>query len=201
MSAFDRNKTIRRVKLEQMISGLKKQLPNQTLTLAGRAVTTEDFAQEIQELVDASDATEISRAQWRGRVATEKRLFAERAGDLRALRSYLAAIHGDSPSASVALGEFGLEPRKPGRKTMATLVAAAAKSRATRKARHTMGSRQKRAVTGVVEVPNVAALGASSANPAAPPATPVNPIAPPAPSANPTAAPTVPATIPRPPQT
>ncbi len=51
-------------------------------------------------------------------------------------------------SAGATLIDFGMKPRRPAKKTAATKRAAAAKGMETRKARHTMGKKQKAKVRG-----------------------------------------------------
>ena len=55
-------------------------------------------------------------------------------------RNRMTAAFGDSAE---LLGQYGLKPRKPTVASPATRVAAAAKAKATRAARHTMGSKQR----------------------------------------------------------
>ena len=73
------------------------------------------------------------------------------------LTAFLMATFSRSPD---VLAVFGLAPRKTTTPTVQVLAAAAAKREATRKARNTMGSKQRKAVkgavTGVVVTPVVA---------------------------------------------
>ena len=82
-----------------------------------------------------------------------------------------------SPSSSARCGDtqahFGFAPRKKAVKTAETKANAAAKARATRAARHTMGSEQKKAITGA----------STATEPVTPATTPTNP----APAVNPQA--------------
>jgi hypothetical protein len=65
------------------------------------------------------------------------------------LRSALIAQYGKN--ANAILGDFGMNvPKTSGAKTVEAKATAAAKRTATRAARHTMGSEQKKNVTGNV---------------------------------------------------
>ena len=75
--------------------------------------------------------------------------------------------YGGDPA---ALADFGLPVRKKGVLTPAQKLASAAKARATRLARHTMGSKQKAAITGA-PAPAVTTPAASSGVTSPPPAT------------------------------
>jgi hypothetical protein len=66
---------------------------------------------------------------------------------LEALRHYVAAVFGTNSDEYLA---FGFAPPKPRVKSPEAKVIGAAKMRATRKARHTMGRKQRLAITGAV---------------------------------------------------
>jgi hypothetical protein len=87
---------------------------------------------------------------------------------IRAYQGYLVSLLGNAPS---TLAELGLAPRKaPTPLTVEQKATAAAKRAATRAARHTMGSVQKKAVTGDVKsvvITPVAASAPSATSPAA----------------------------------
>ena len=78
-------------------------------------------------------------------------LYAELRKDIipamAALRIHTDAMFGPRSS---AVDDFGLHVRTPTRPTVATQLAAAQKAAATRKARHTLGKKQRRAIRGVV---------------------------------------------------
>jgi lysylphosphatidylglycerol synthetase-like protein (DUF2156 family) len=56
------------------------------------------------------------------------------------------------------LTDFGLEPHKVAAKKPAVLVQASVKAKATRAARHTMGTAQKKGVTGQTVQPEATLL-------------------------------------------
>jgi hypothetical protein len=100
------------------------------------------------------------------------------------------AAFGSSPD---VLGDFGIAPKPRAQVTANAMVVANAKRAATRAARHTMGSKQRKAITGVV--PDVIVVPTKASSPAVTAPAPSSPTTP-ATSGSPTAAsnPTSPAT-------
>ena len=89
---------------------------------------------------------------------------------LQPLKALLVATHGNEAYAE--LGAFGMTPpRRRGPKTVAAKEAAIAHAALTREARHTMGPRQREAVTGLVRVPFTSAAGTPRDGPRHPSAT------------------------------
>jgi hypothetical protein len=150
MSTLDRNKPTRNDRLRLIASGVQKHFPNATLTLAGQTLTTSQLADRIQQDIAASDATDKARAAWLTQVQAERSTHASLAPVLRSLRSLVIAQFGDSPDAGDVLADFGYSPRKVPERTAAAKAQSADKGRATRAARHTMGSQQKKKVKGTV---------------------------------------------------
>src|SRR5581483_10415404 len=108
---------------------------------------------------------------------------------VRALRQYVINANGpDSP----VLADFGFAPPKQAGLTPEQLVARGQKAAATRKARHTMGKKQKASIKGTVAPTAPAtAAPASESTSATPPVAPVNAPAPAVPApAPPAVAPT-----------
>jgi hypothetical protein len=91
-------------------------------------------------------------------------------------RAYANTLIAANGSASSVLADYGLTPRKA-RAPMTTdkQAAAVAKRNATRAARHTMGSVQKKAVKGDVTGVNVTPVTSATPTPTTPPANPVTP--------------------------
>ena len=59
------------------------------------------------------------------------------------MRLYLIGVFGESPA---MLGDFGLKPRKKAKMSAEKMLRTVEKRNATRKARGTMGRRQKKAL-------------------------------------------------------
>jgi len=173
------NKVTLAQSLTRLIAGLKLHPSSTPVVLEGQSYTSSSLIELLQSLVDALTKVDAAKAQWSDTLQQMVGLKAEVIPVVGALRSYLLTTNGSSPS---VLGDYGLSPRKP--KTPLTgerQAAATAKARATRAARHTMGSKQKAGVkgdvTGVVVTP-VTAPKAPSPTPSTGPAVTPTPASP-----------------------
>jgi hypothetical protein len=152
-----------------LIAGTSKQFPNGQLTFGNVAYTAASLIGLLQSLVDAIVAGDAARSSARDALRAERETETKVGPVVRAYKRFLIATFG---SATQILAEFGLEPPKaPKPRTAEGIAAAAAKGRATRKARGTVGKRKKLAVkgdvTGVIVTP-VTHAGASSPSAAEP---------------------------------
>jgi hypothetical protein len=150
MTATDPNKPTRKSRLRLIIAGVQKQYPTGSLLLAGQTLTTSQLVQLIQQDIDASDAADKAHADWISQVQVERNSHQKVDPVLRALRSQVLAQFGDTKDAASTLATFGYSPRKVTPVPSDTKADAAAKGRATRAARHTMGKKQKASVKGTV---------------------------------------------------
>jgi hypothetical protein len=145
-------KNSRAATAENLIAGIAKRFPTATATLTfGNATrTVSQVAQLLQSFVDLRSAAVASQAAAKERVAAERAQSPALLVVLDEFVSFVRATFGNSPE---ALADFGLSPRK-GKKplTAEQKAVAAAKRKATREARRTMGSVQRKAVKGAVKV-------------------------------------------------
>jgi hypothetical protein len=184
----DKSKASRQDRIRKVTSGAAKHFPpTTTFTLAATTVTLPQLTQTCQKDIDASDAADQAKAEWLTSVQAQRDANAETDPILRAFKAYVISYFGDTQNAANTLADFGYTPRKPRSKDVAAKALAADKARATRKARGTMGPKQKKDIKGTVATPP--APGASTAS---------APVVSPAPSA-PTAAPPA-ATVATPPR-
>jgi hypothetical protein len=154
MSELNRNKPTRKDRLRLIISGVQKHFPKAQVVLARQTFNTvDDLVRFIQADIDITDATDKARADWRAGVQKERDSHQKLAPLLRSLKAYVTAQFGDTQDASSTLADFGYAPRKVAERPVAAKSEAAAKVRATRTARHTMGKNQKKAVKGTAGVP------------------------------------------------
>jgi hypothetical protein len=142
----------------QLIAGTNKHLANTTqVLLVGGSFTPAQIAERIQTLVKLRNDVDAAKATTKAKLAAEK-------ADMPALRtfmdayvSFVKAAFGSQPD---VLADFGIHPKTRVPLTVEAKAAAAAKRKATRAARNTMGSKQKKsvkgAVTGIVVTPIVA---------------------------------------------
>jgi hypothetical protein len=153
---------------QHLIDGLKKhEQALASLFIDGVSAKTADIVAVLQARGDAAKRTLATRATWQEAVLAERNERAKSKTLVSGLRQALKVAFANSPE---ALADFGLSPRKAAATTPEKRVAAAAKAKATRAARHTMGPKQKKAVKGTVPQTVPADGGAHAPAPA--PATP-----------------------------
>jgi hypothetical protein len=175
------NRTVNQVAIQDLIAGFKKH--DQTITsmfIKGTSMSTASIIAALQTLVDSSSNVVLTRAAWLHAVEVDRDLRAKTRALVTGVRQGLQVAFSDDIS---TLADYGLKPRQPRVLTPQQKVEATAKAKATRAARHTMGSKQKAQIKGTVEVPATAPTApppvATAPSPASPPAaTPV--VAPPA---------------------
>jgi hypothetical protein len=145
---------------EQLIAGTGKHLASTTqVMVAGGSFTPTQVTEKLQALVKLRTDVDAAKATTQAKLAAEKT-------DMAPLRTfmgaYVAFVKAAYPNSPDVLADFGLHPRKaPTSLTVEAKAAAAAKRKATRAARHVMGSKQRTSikgdVSGVTVTPVVAA--------------------------------------------
>jgi len=157
---MSKNKTTNTALDQKIIAALGTQLKTTaTITLGGDAYKAKDLQQQFQAEVDAAKATQSAKTAWQQAVLAEQKVATQAALLRKALRSYLIGTYGAN-SATVAA--FGFAPKQT-TVDVATKAVAIKKRAATRTARGTMGSRQKREIKGTV--PAASASAAAQASP------------------------------------
>jgi hypothetical protein len=154
----------------QLIAGTAKVLTSATpVTFLGSSFTPAQITSKLQSIVTLRSDVDTAKAATKAQLAAEASQLPALHGFMTAYESYLRGVYGSQPD---VLAQFGLQPKKA--RTPATVqakAAAVAKRAATRAARHTMGSVQKKVVkgdvTGVVVVP-VTAPAPTVATPSSP---------------------------------
>jgi hypothetical protein len=155
------NRSTLRDRCAKAIAGTKQHLASEpSVPLEGTSYTPAAVEARFQSAIDAADATVTARGVFRDAVKAEA---AQRAGILlflTALKAYVVLKFGQDAAATQA--DFGFVPRKKPVRTADAKAMAAAKTRATRAARKTMGSVQKRDVKGTVTAVTITADGATA---------------------------------------
>jgi hypothetical protein len=148
MATTTRTKTAVTGLAQQLIAGTAKHLGSATnVTLLGRTYTPADLTAQLQRVGSMHADVDAAKA------ATETKLAALKAGMttirplMQALVAYVKATYGSQPD---VLGDFGVHPKAKKTLTAEEKAAAAAKRKATRVARGTKGSVQKKAIKGDV---------------------------------------------------
>ena len=130
------------------IAGVQKHYGSApTIVLDGIAVAPTAVVKVFQDQINAADATAAAKTAYELAVAAEKAAMDKANGMFLALKARAFSDFKTSPDTLV---DFGLALPKRTPPSPATKAAAADKLRATRKARHTMGTKQKAAIKGQV---------------------------------------------------
>ena len=158
------NKATRQNANRKVVSGIKKHLSG-NVTLEGVKYTPTRLAQMFQEGIDIADATDQAAKSWHLAVATEKGNTQELSGVQTSLRNYASATFGET---STEFADFGFTPKTVTPVDAATKAEAVVKREATRKARGTMGKRQKEQIKGTIVAPAAPAVPAVTTPAAAP---------------------------------
>jgi hypothetical protein len=148
MSNQVKTKTTLQQRVSSLISGTQKHYTTGTLMVGGVSYDPATLIQTLQGLSNALVASDAAKAKWNDALTSLRDESAKVEPVIRAYQSYLVSSFGNAPS---TLADFGLAPRKARAPlTAQEQAAAAAKSKATRTARNTMGSQQRKKVKGNV---------------------------------------------------
>jgi hypothetical protein len=134
----------------QIIAGAKKHFANPAaqVTIDGASTTIGEALAKMQTFVDNRAAVVTAQASAHEKVVTER---AQAPAVLAFVDAFMAFVRVNLGQSPTALADFGKSP--PKRRTPLTAeqnAIAAAKRRATREARGTMGPKQKKKVKGNV---------------------------------------------------
>jgi hypothetical protein len=172
----NKNKTVRTNSNRKIVGAIKEHL-TEPVTLLGVKYTPAKLAKVFQEGIEVADATDRATKAWHAAVATEKKSTEDISNVQLLLRNHVTALFGE---ASTEFADFGFAPKKVTEADAQTKAVAVVKRAATRVARHTMGKREKKKVTG--ENTPVAADPTAVATPVATPVAPAGAVAPSPPS-------------------
>jgi hypothetical protein len=142
----------------KLIAGVQKRLAKQSFIVSDKSCTAQDVIDVFQGRANATQAVFTARAALATARKAERDTRTATAAFASGFRCLLRGMYQD-PS---TLADFGLSPRKSTKKTLDTKVAAVEKTKATRKARGTMGIKQKKKIKGMVP----AATSGASTTPA-----------------------------------
>jgi hypothetical protein len=129
-------KVSRQAQLQKILSGISARFSGvTTVTFGGKAVVLADFVKLVQTELDGIAASAKAKDAYAAEVQTERNARTQLNPALRQFRNLVFATFGDTQDSVQALGDFGLAPRKVGKKTAEVKAEAAKKAEATRKAR------------------------------------------------------------------
>ena len=133
----------------QLIAGTKKHFSTaSSLAFGGGTYTPAQIESSLQTVLDLLSAVNVAKAATKAKLAVWNTQAPSLRSIMSAYETFVKATFGNSPD---VLADFGLKPRKARAPlTIQEMAAAAAKRTATRAARHTMGTAQKKAVKGTI---------------------------------------------------
>jgi hypothetical protein len=143
-----KGKADRATQAKQLIAGVEKHLGNMTqVVFTGGPFTPAQLTSKLQSIVTLRSDVDAAKAATKAKVAVERADMPALDAFWGALVAYVKATFGASPE---VLADFGIAPKARAQLTVEEKAAAAAKRAATRTARHTMGTKQRKAVKGDV---------------------------------------------------
>ena len=134
---------------QALVDGLTKYADKlSALMVGGAPVKVADVVAALNAEIAAENAVAPAKATWEAAVQAAKDQRAKTKATLTGVKQSIQLMFAGQAE---ALGDFGLKPRKePAPRTPQQKAAAVAKAKATRAARGTMGTQQKKAVKGDV---------------------------------------------------
>jgi hypothetical protein len=129
------------------IAGVDKYFSNVgTLTIEGASYTPAQLKAVLQAEVDTRKLADQGHATYSGLLADAHAARAKAQDMRKALRAYVLATFG--AKAKAMLEDFGMKGPKPRSTSAETKAKAVQSAQATRKARNTLGKKQKRTIKG-----------------------------------------------------
>ncbi|HZU84945.1 MAG TPA: hypothetical protein VE987_18570 [Polyangiaceae bacterium] len=165
---------------QKMVDAVQKHLSQfASLPVGSQSVSPADIVKVFEDRLTAGKAAVAAEAARTAAVKANRDKRAQTAAFVSSFKRIVQGMFSQSPD---TLAEFGLKAPKASKKTVAVKSAALAKNKATRTARSTMGSKQKKKVKGTT--PSASTGSTSATTPSASPTTAAPaPIAAPAPTA------------------
>jgi hypothetical protein len=131
----------------KLISAIDKHLGTK-ITLAGKTWTVAELKQVFAEENELMEATSLAYDLWRDKVSTLRAKTKANHQVRNNLQAAVRVAHGEDPA---VLDEFGYKVRKRRRRsTPKENLVKAARAKATRSARGTLGPRQRKRVKGAL---------------------------------------------------
>ncbi len=133
---------------QSLLDGINKHSATiPAIFIAGAAVPLKDIVTTLQARIEAAKNVQPAKATWLAAVQADRDQHAKSATLVAAFKQTLSVFFSGQVD---TLADFGLTGRKTAVVSPETRVAAAAKAKATREARHTMGRKQKAKIKGTV---------------------------------------------------
>jgi len=164
MTLMRKSRTLRIASVQALIFGIEKHLASASLRVDNTAYASADLVSKLQGQVTADNAIIAAAASYHEAVKVDEDLAM--GPFLVKLTQAIRIMYASAPS---VLADFGVAPPKPRSVDPDAKVLAAARARATRELRHTMGPVQNESIKGTVTSVTVTDKGSTS-DASAPPA-------------------------------
>jgi len=129
---------------QKMLDGCNKRLlALATVTVGGQPLKPADVVAKVQSRVAALEAVDVAEAAFHDTVQNNKQVREQTDPFVVDLRATIRVLFGKD---IVALADFGMAPPRPRVRKPQTLVDAAARAKATRALRGTVGSKKRKAI-------------------------------------------------------
>ena len=136
-------------KCTQRLQALKSYVtPKAQIAINGVVHKATDVIEIYQRSLDTRAACSTKRAEMKAALSDRAAAEAQRREADRALKAYVVNQFGVSSQEAM---NFGFPPPKTAARSVDSKALAVARAKATRKARHTMGRKQKEQIKGTVE--------------------------------------------------
>jgi hypothetical protein len=147
VTVMAKSKAVKRDRKQQLLKGIGIHFAKaKTITLKGKDVKVSDIVAGLDKSIAAASDTDAKRVIFLESAKTSRQADAAIDPTILALTEYLQSTMGAS-----ALADFDLQPKTRSVPDVATKAEANKKRAATRKARGTMGKKQRAKIVGVVE--------------------------------------------------
>jgi hypothetical protein len=135
-------------RVAKLLEGLDQFAADPTpIAALGKTYTRAQMRAKLQDIIDLRQRVADAKGALRQALAVEEAQMPDLLAHAGAFRAHVKTAYSTDP---VALAAHGIVPKVREAPSAETTLAAVAKRAATRKARHTMGPRQKARVTGDV---------------------------------------------------
>src|ERR1700733_14369185 len=135
--------------VQKLLAGLDKHYAGQSLVINGTSVPVAEIGTKLQGYLTQVSTADATKTLWQQQPQSARETEPEIDATVVSIHGI---IRGNLGAANPALADFGMKPRTPPKRTSEEKAATAQKSLATRVARHTTGSKQKKAIHGTVPV-------------------------------------------------
>jgi hypothetical protein len=140
------NRAALEVLLTKLLLGIAKYFTT-PVPVGGLTMSAAQMSAILNACLSAGLALDAAKVDYENKLVAYQAAYKAAHSLWVALIAYLRAAYGEQ---NPILNEFGVPPTVRAKPTAATMAAAKVKAKATRLARHTMGSKQKAAITGTV---------------------------------------------------